>query len=154
MAIALRRSCCCCLGGYSHGQCTGTADLRSGCLMGVHVGHLKLLLNKRVLEVRLGATEKGEEQEFPSFNSQGPVAWCPGFPDGHNSTVLEQAGAVPSSASESPSLDQGLLPPIDLGFRLVQGPIWNALFLLTVTPSPASRREPAHSRWQLLKRGE
>lgn len=77
-----------------------------------------------------------------------------GLPDGHSSTSPEQGRVTPSVASESPCLDQGLLPTIDPGFRLIQAPIGDVLFLLAVTPSPASRREPAHSCWQLLERGE
>lgn len=97
---------------------------------------------------RLGWGPRGRLKK-PGFLSRSSRAEWPGALVsllGVVTAASEQAAAVPSPASESPSLDQGLLPAIDLGFRLIQGLIWDALFLLAVAPpSPASRREPAHS---------
>ena len=97
----------------------------------------ELLLTKRALKLRLRPRRRGKGRDSPA--SEAETSW-PGFPAGRVPAAWALAGLVPSPASESPRLDQALLPTIDLGSRLVQGLLGDALFLLAVTPSAAHSR--------------
>ena len=127
---------------------TGPHSQCNRCLWGT----TQVVLNKKVPEAKLGPWRRRGEQGFPSLGGQSSCGLVPWFPCWVDSITPEQVRGTPSVASESPRLYQGPLPTMDLSFHVIQGPIWNVLFILAVTPSPASRRQPAHSCRQLLER--